>query len=389
MRAMQHPLDAEIEAIESETVAKVAGAALGWERVTGVSWRGVPLPYRQFLPDRRLLRLGGEAFAGPVAAPWSAVLKLIASETGAATEAGEASARREVLAYRSGLLADMPGPLRAPRLLRLDEAAGGATRLWLEDVVDRFKGPWPLAHYAVAARHLGHCNGIYAVVRPMPAAPWLDARWTEGHGDPSAAEICLDEIAVLSAHPSVARLLPRGAVERVARLLRDQRRFAGVLNDLPQTLCHHEAARANLIARCGADGGDETVALDWETIGPGPLGAEVASLVFGTLRRFEVDAGEAGHLDRLVLDGYLAGLADAGWHGESARVRLGYCAAVSLRWGMIIGMVRAIADLESRAALLRAHRVTLPALLRQYLPLSAFLLDRADEARRLIDGGHA
>jgi len=45
---------------------------------------------------------------------------------------------------------------------------------------------------------------------------------------------------------------------------------------VPETLCHHDAALANLFAVRGTDGMLETVAVDWEKIGPGPVGAEIA-----------------------------------------------------------------------------------------------------------------
>ena len=47
-------------------------------------------------------------------------------------------------------------------------------------------------------------------------------------------------------------------------MLQDQPRFIADLARLPQTLCHHDAARSNLIARQRDDGGTEVVAIDWE-----------------------------------------------------------------------------------------------------------------------------
>src|SRR5438128_1999926 len=44
------------------------------------------------------------------------------------------SGQREVMAYRSGLLDELPGRLRAPRVYAIDDAEDGRTWLWLEDL---------------------------------------------------------------------------------------------------------------------------------------------------------------------------------------------------------------------------------------------------------------
>ena len=83
----------------------------------------------------------------------------------------------------------------------------------------------------------------------------------------------------------------------------------------------------------------ETVAVDWEKIGPGPIGAEIATLTFGTLRRCEFDVARADEIDAAVFDGYVAGLREAGWHGAVEPVRLGYTAAIALRWRVLAGIL--------------------------------------------------
>jgi len=131
------------------------------------------------------------------------------------------------------------------------------------------------------------------------------------------------------------------------------------------------------------DGLVETVAVDWEKIGPGPIGAEIATLTFGTLRRCEFDVAGADELDAAVFDGYVAGLREVGWHGAFELVRLGYTAAIALRWRVLAGILRMLVHgggpvRTSQAALLPSEVV-----LMQRVRLAEFLLDRADEARRL------
>jgi len=99
-------------------------------------WTWEPLIYHAVLPDRVLARVSGWALDDDNApVRWSSVLKLF--QPSARTRTGElTSPPREILAYRSSLLDGLPGHLRAPRLLGIDEGDDGTFWLWLEDVSD-------------------------------------------------------------------------------------------------------------------------------------------------------------------------------------------------------------------------------------------------------------
>ena len=43
---------------------------------------------------------------------------------------------------------------------------------------------------------------------------------------------------------------------------------------------------------------------------------------------------DARKLDQMVFDGYVEGLAEAGWHGDPRLVRLGYAASSALCFGI-------------------------------------------------------
>src|SRR5690349_10942871 len=134
----------------------------------------------------------------------------------------------------------------------------------------------------------------------------------------------------------------------MARLLRDQPRFKAALGRLPVLLSHHDASQANLFARRGPDGAPQTVAIDWESVGYGTFGADIATLVFGTIRRGLFAADHAERLDQVVFEGYLGGLHAAGWRGEVALVRLGFAAAIALRWFQLHAVLRLLTNLDIR-----------------------------------------
>jgi hypothetical protein len=226
-------------------------------------------------------------------------------------------------------------------------------------------------------------NGAFLVSRPLPAESWLALHWAEAHAELEQVPKCLTEVQELTRRATVTGVFGATIAARAPRLLRDQAWFLRALARLPQTQCHHDVALANLFAVRRPDGAPQTVAVDWESLGLGSIGAEIATLVFGTMRRVEFDAERAAELDRVVFDGYLAGLHEAGWTGDVRQARLGYVAAVALRWSVLVHTLRLLVDLGLRVGMAHHRRVAPDRLARPWVRLSEFLLGRADEARRL------
>jgi hypothetical protein len=318
-------------AVDQSILIPIVERLLGRQGVTLGDWHTSPVPYTTFLPGRALRSFSGTAIVAGEHIDWKLILKIIRRpEVGPAQWTNNLHWAREVDAYRSGLLDQLPGNLRAPRAIHIASDDSGAHWLWLEHVTDLYDRQWPLAAYAIAARHLGQFNGAYLTERPLPAVPWLMPDWAEGNSEPTRLAAVQPVVEQLLADSRVQSAFPIPIAARARRLLRDQPRFLAILNGLPRTLCHHDAAQANLFQRRRPDGEIETVAIDWESIGPGAIGADLASLVFGTLRRGDVASADAEELDQLAFAGYVAGLRDAGWQGPTDEVRLGYAAAVSL-----------------------------------------------------------
>ena len=369
----------QVHGVSRARLASVMRAALRSTTARMLDWTWQPLPYHAVLLDRTLARVTGSALLDddrPI--QWSSVLKLF-------SPAAMAEGRRgwhEVLAYRSSMLADLPGRLRAPRVLGIDEDDDGSVWLWLEDVSDVYGRDWPLAQFGVAARHLGVFNGAYLVSRALPTEPWL-ARSQTGHSTgPHPVPAALADLMQTVEHAAAQRIFGGTIWARVAHLMHDQPRFVRIRAELPQTLCHHDTSLANLFAARGPDGQLDTVAIDWEQPGPGPIGKDAAILVFGTMRRCELDAERAIELEQVVFDGYVDGLREAGWTGSSGHVRLGYL--VSLPWSFLANALREVlAGSPHMQHPSQGWHVSTDAAIRQWIRLIEFLLDRAEEARRL------
>ena len=132
---------------------------------------------------------------------------------------------REVQAYRSGLLDDLPDRLVAARCYGIEERPGAAW-LWLEDVTDEIGPHWPIARFALAARHLGRLSGRYLTERPLPDDPWLLL-----HGLlPSRAAVAAgfwDGFERVRDDPLARRIWPGDLGDRALRLWEERDRVHG------------------------------------------------------------------------------------------------------------------------------------------------------------------
>jgi hypothetical protein len=278
----------------------------------------------------------GEDRGRPVG--WSLILKTFGAPPEGGEEADWNYWKREAMAYRSGLLDDLPGGIAAPRCLAVDESAEGIVRLWLEDVAPANDEPWALDRYALAARHLGRFNGAYLVERSLPDAPWLSTNWLRGWV--GANEAAMDHLKRVLEHPLVRQVYPEGVAASFLQLWTERELFLDRLDRLPHTLCHLDAFRRNLLDRRLTDGSEQTLALDWAFVGKGAIGEELGPLIQASIEFFEAEGITAQELEEVAFQGYLEGLTDAGWRGDPQVVRFDYTASTALRYG--VGTVRLV-----------------------------------------------
>jgi hypothetical protein len=323
-------------------------------------------------------RVGGHGRDQGRTVPWSLILKIATSSAHGGDPDGGA---REWHAYQSGLLGDIPGGLVAPRCLGAVAQPDGTLWTWLEAIVDADGPHWPLARYGLAARHLGQFNGAYLTAQSPPSWPWLSTGWLRGWVAQRAPEIAT--LRQHREHPVVCRRYPGTIVDEMLQLWDERNTFLDALDQLPQTLCHLDAFRRNLLARLTPDGREQTVAIDWAFMGRAALGEELVPLVLASVGFFAVDLAELPELDRIVFRHYLAGLDDVGWHGDPRIVRLGYVAAAALRYTFPIGLELRL-DASRVAWVEHVFWRPLEAVVDRWVGLHQFTLGLVDEARALL-----
>jgi hypothetical protein len=317
---------------------------------------------------------------------WSVILKIIGLGNGPAAPmlADPRHAlywKREALAYGSGLLADLPGGLEAARCYAIWEPADDACWLWLEDVPDAYGPVWPLEQFARAARVLGRFNGAYLAGRPPPPYPWLHHSGTIVAA-PGALEgmVRPDVIADPAswAHPLVRDAFPAPVAARLLRLWAARDTIRAAIAALPATLGHLDAWRGNLFAP------DPTrlVAVDWAGVGWAAVGTDASDLFAAGLMHARAAPNDPAALDAAVFDSYLAGLAEAGWRGDTRLLRTAYAGYAALKYAVPLWWLPDMSDPARHARWEALSGLPMAAFVAQQGYVISYLIDIAEETLR-------
>ena len=227
-----------------------------------------------------------------------------------------------------------------------------------------------------AARHLGRLAGTW--LGRVPAESWLFTGWIERHSQPEAVERDLARLPDLR-QPNAVESRVGFPVAEAIELIELQSAVASVLRLLPQTLCHHDAVGANVFPR-GRDGIVETVLIDWEMVGPGPVGADLASLLFASARRGDVPVSIVHDSIAPGVAAYAEGMRDAGRPSDPETIAHGFHAAVALRWSLARDVILAV---DAGTPVFRGSAMSEPpeVALDELISLTRVLRDSAANAR--------
>jgi hypothetical protein len=232
--------------------------------------------------------------------------------------------RTEALVYGSSLVRDLPDGLRAPRVYAIDDLGDDRVRIWMEDV-PAATVVWDDERYTAAARALGRLAGrTYRDGLPEDAPPLyagLRMLWSMRISSQLVSTVRDEAIwrhplmaATAEADPALRADLLSLAAEAPAIL--DQ------LDLLPHGLSHGDACPQNLLPDPHRDGG--LVAIDWGFTALAPLGADLVQLLAGRADSGELDAVDMPRTETIVVNGYLAGLADEEVAVEPAAVQAAF-----------------------------------------------------------------
>ncbi len=360
--------------IDAPTLAPLVRQVVGRDDAELVGWE--QHQFQSLLGPAALskvYRLRGTARAGGEIRPWSIILKALTRPTDPAPVGWD----REILAFRSGLLDDLPAGLAAPRCFAIEERPE-AVWLWQEDVAVEHEAYWPVARFGLAARHLGRFSGR-SLLAPLPEAPWLSRGVLRGRAEGNAAfwagQATVPDPALRD------RIFPAGLLDRARRVWDERYQLLDALDRLPQTLVHGDADRRNFFARRGADGAEETAAIDWAWMGVAALGEDLVNLVAASALWFQAEVRDLPALAEACLDGFAAGLADAGWQGDAHRARVGFAIGAALRFGPLGPFAPMLQYPEMGRAMARSSGYELEDMADRMAAVQRFAFDQLDAVR--------
>jgi len=332
-------------------LADVVRAALAEPSATIISSQVEP---RQ--GGRRVHVLSGTARVGSASRPWRVVRKLV-----------DAANEVEARLYASGVLDDLPVGIRAPRCYGWDDGW-----LWLEHLEEDEPRHWSTQHWTHAARQLGQLNGAYLAGLPLPAKAMLSPRLRELL-DRQAPLV--ERIAAAPDDPRVRHWWPRVTVDAILSLWHQRESFCAALERMPQTFCHGDAIRRNLLFR-----GNQLFAVDWEQAGLYAPGEEVGQMLSIAAAFFDTEPADLPALDEAIFAAYSEGLGPC----DTRQLRFAYAAHAALR-NLFNAVGTAVPSDEGAAAAVSNYGHTWDALAERRAMIRPFLLARADEARALME----
>ncbi|HEX9988054.1 MAG TPA: hypothetical protein VGE45_06185 [Chloroflexia bacterium] len=376
-----------LNTVDRAVLTPIVRSALGKETIEVDHWRCQRLKMGTGPMTEGVYRFEGMAHDKGKHIGWSVVLKVVALPGDAMFEevAHPLYWKREVLAFQSGLLNDLPGELEVVRCLGIEERAAGVYWLWLEDARDRFGQQWPLAQYARAARALGVFNGAYLTSRSIPDYAWL-VRSGSPRGLINYNTQALDAIRDLRTweHPLVQAAFPVSLKERLVRLWDGREALFDAIERMPQTLSHLDAWRGNLFSPQGQDGRLRLVAIDWAYLGWAAVGTDIGDLFAPSFGLFGVQLENPAAFDKVIFENYMKGLQETGWQGDRRLVRFTFAAFAALKYGCLtLGLVD-VAKGGKHPLVEHFAGHSLEEYLDRLAVLLPYLLDLGDEAHGLL-----
>jgi len=271
--------------------------------------------------------ISGDAQTKTGVHPWRVVIKTLHPEPDERSTAPHYTLR-EVEVYASDFTDCLSDALRLPHCYLIErDKPDGSCWLWLEFIEETAEDRWTDAQFLRSARHLGQFNGGYLDPQQSPCQMdyvWFSADW---HRD-SLEKITplIDRFYHVMTHPLYQLAYPGDSHAYLLGLWEQREHYLNLLADLPQTICHYDAFRRNLLAK-----GEDTYAIDWSFVGSGPVGADAAAMLWVSFVFNNLSAEQVDGLYEPLLQAYLAGLREHTTAIDATLIRRGYAASFIIR----------------------------------------------------------
>jgi hypothetical protein len=315
--------ETRIRQIDPARLAEVVSLLLGKKTILMTDWTAKPI-HGGLDKNNALIRCQGNVADGGQSLPWSLVIKITCKVPENDDPKEYQYWKREALVYQSDLTWRLPGNLRAPRCLAVEEQSDDSIWIWMEDIRDDHGENWPFETYGQAAYQLGRFNGAFLAGTAMPGEAWLAHNFLRNY-----VERASPSIAFIRKNPThkLVRSLYGNNLPLILALWQVRGELLDILERSPQVFCHQDAFKRNLFFQQ-----DKLIAIDWGFCGNAPAGAELVPLVAVALSFKEIPAGTIREFEQLCLDSYQKGLSEAGANISKKSVRRNYMLTILLRY---------------------------------------------------------
>lgn len=331
-----------------KVIARHVAKFYGDVMVSGLEWEVRVLQFHSYAAStQQILDVSGSALRQGRKHQWRLLVKCLRKPPDPQSAAGW---DREILAYECLLSQNLTvASIRVPKFLGAERTSPQTARLWLEYIEGKPAAEWSLTNWRELASALASLQAGFVGDGRFLSEDWLNRNdlrgWVEG-----------DRVRLFSDHVfdaqgiGVAPLVCRDTYSAVMKIWRRRRSILKRLDELPKTVCHNDVWAGNVLYdACSRPVARRPVLLDWQLVGPGPVGSDppfavVASawlmlLPFSGIRKFE----------HALLSGYLAGLRRAGRADLTAYARVGFALTAAMRYTLMLPQL--LADISDRSRL--------------------------------------
>ena len=311
----------------TDELRPIVDQILGTEASVVGSWSVTEVGRSAGMATAGIFRITGTASTSAGVRTWSAVVKVLGPPRLKGREFDPTGAQRELEFYRSGAVAIQGNRVRSPRCYAI-EAWNDLHLIWLEDLSAAPQPPWFPEYFIQAAQHVGQFNGHWTEAA-LPDWAWLNPNdLREKYRAPNHAR-AFEQLPALAQVPVAGRTLPSDIVQGLLKLWQSGDELFTRVEETCKCLCHRDYHPKNLFPIQDTGAGSYTIAIDWDQTGIEYLGADIRLLLASPVKWMELSLDEAAALAEPIFDAYRTGLAEAGWSGDEAQVRLTYLTCLS------------------------------------------------------------
>ncbi|MBT5955838.1 MAG: hypothetical protein HOG97_03655, partial [Candidatus Marinimicrobia bacterium] len=195
----------------------------------------------------RIYRFTGKANVQNVENNWSLILKVVGTIATQDDPTHPLYWKREVLAFQSGQLVNLPGKLTVPSFFGVHTFSEKVLGMWFEHIDDKVETHWTLEQFAMVARQLGQFNGAFLIESDLPSWGWLSQGWLRKKVEDNYTVGLIDQLRQSFDQPATQQWFIGDDANHILQLWEDQQIFLNALDRLPQTFLHHDAFVRNLL----------------------------------------------------------------------------------------------------------------------------------------------